>query len=525
MVKEILKLFIEKGFLLDKEMLNFFSQLKDEDLAKEVIDKLSIISNEKLITKSLIKNNIDKFKPVFFETEGEKKKIIERFFVNFSFSLEVNKKSEIYNINKDKNILESKTSNVKVLSSPVLLSQKLEIKDFVKHFRNRYVFLKEILQNKPELNNLTSIDKIGNSNNDFSIIGIVNNKRITKNKNIILEIEDLTGRVNVLINQNKEDIFEKSSEIILDDVIGFRCNGTRDFVFVNDFFYPDSYLEKKKRTKEDSYALFISDIHLGSSNFLKNNFERFINWLNGVGSNEKQKDILKKIKYLFVVGDSIDGVGIYPGQEKDLIIKDIKEQYIELAKYLDQIPKHITIIQCAGQHDAVRVAEPQPPIGEDFAEPLHKIDNLVLVSNPSLIEIENNNGEEGFKVLMYHGASMHGIINEIEVLRKNNAHSTPAKVVGHLLKRRHLAPSHGAGTLYIPNKDEDSMLIKIVPDIVTTGDLHRCDIDMYNNILIISCGCWQSMTAFEEKVGNNPDPGKVPILNLKTREIKILDFN
>ena len=68
------------------------------------------------------------------------------------------------------------------------------------------------------------------------------------------------------------------------------------------------------------------------------------------------------------------------------------------------------------------------------------------------------------------------------------------------------------------------MVIKEVPDIITTGDLHKTDIDMYNNTLIICNSCWQSITPFEEKVGNKPDPGKVPLLNLKTREIKILDF-
>ena len=36
--------------------------------------------------------------------------------------------------------------------------------------------------------------------------------------------------------------------------------------------------------------------------------------------------------------------------------------------------------------------------------------------------------------------------------------------------------------------------------------------------------CWQTQTAFEEKVGNQPDYCKVPVLNLKTKEIKILDF-
>jgi hypothetical protein len=69
------------------------------------------------------------------------------------------------------------------------------------------------------------------------------------------------------------------------------------------------------------------------------------------------------------------------------------------------------------------------------------------------------------------------------------------------------------------------MLIKEVPDIMATGDLHRTDIDKYHDIMLISCSCWQSMTAFEEKVGNKPDPCKVPILNLKTFSIKILDFS
>ena len=50
------------------------------------------------------------------------------------------------------------------------------------------------------------------------------------------------------------------------------------------------------------------------------------------------------------------------------------------------------------------------------------------------------------------------------------------------------------------------------------------DIEKYNGTLIISNSCWQSMTAFEEKVGNQPDLCKVPVLNLKTGEIKILDF-
>jgi len=143
-----------------------------------------------------------------------------------------------------------------------------------------------------------------------------------------------------------------------------------------------------------------------------------------------------------------------------------------------------------------------------------------------LVEIgDKSDSNNMLKVLMYHGASMHGIINNIEDLRIKKAHLTPSKVVKYLLKKRHLAPSHGVGNIYVPAKEGDPLLIRDVPDIVATGDLHRCDSDWYNNIQIICSGCWQSITSFEEKVGNSPDPGKVPMLNLQTREVKILDFS
>ena len=521
MDQKIVRLFIEKGFLLDKEMLDFLNELKDEDIANEIINKIALISKQKLITKNLVNRNIEKIRPILFELDSEKKKLIERFFVNVSISVEV--KKEI-SVEKKEDSDYNRNPPVKILSSPMISSQKLEVKDFVRHFRNRYNFLKGIIQQRPDLEGLTSIDKINHNKRSFSIIGIVNSKTITKSKNVILEVEDLTGTVKLLITQSKEEIFEKAKEIVLDDVIGFKCSGNGDLLFVNDLFYPDSFVKDKHRSDREVYAIFISDIHVGSVNFLQKNFERFLEWLNGVGCNDEQKDILKKIKYIFIVGDNVDGVGIYPGQEKFLTIKDMKEQYDELAKYLKKIPSNMSIIMCPGQHDGVRVAEPQPPIGCDFGEALHKLPNLYLVSNPSMVEIEGNYNRAGIKVLMYHGASMHPIISEIEELRLINGHHHPAKVVKHLLLRRHLAPIHGS-MVYIPDKNEDSMLIREVPDIVTTGDLHKTDIDKYNGILIICSSCWQSITPFEEKVGNLPDPCKVPVLNLQTGAIKILDFS
>ena len=124
---------------------------------------------------------------------------------------------------------------------------------------------------------------------------------------------------------------------------------------------------------------------------------------------------------------------------------------------------------------------------------------------------------------MYHGASIQSFINEIKELRVMKAHKTPAKAVRHMLKRRHLAPSH-ADVVYIPNADKDPMVIGEVPDVLCTGEVHRLDIENYNGTLIITGSCWQAQAPFEEKIGNIPDPCKVPVLNLKSRELKIFDF-
>jgi len=301
----------------------------------------------------------------------------------------------------------------------------------------------------------------------------------------------------------------------MDEVIGLKCSGSKEMLFVNDIIYPDAAIYEKKKAEHEAYALFTSDMHVGSDKFLEDKFLKFVDWLNG---KMEHKEDLSKIKYLFLVGDNVDGVGIYPGQESSLKIKDIKLQYAKLAELLGMIRKDIRIVMCPGQHDSVRVAEPQPIIGEDFAAPLYELKNLTLVTNPCYVSLE-----EGFEILMYHGASFHGIINDIDRLRTSNAHDNPTKVVKELLKRRHLAPSHSS-VIYIPG-EKDPLFIRRIPDIVATGECHRADIDTYNNILMIANSCWQSITPFEEKVGNHPDPCKVPMFNLKTREIKLLDFS
>lgn len=508
--KEILKSCLKKGFLVDKEILTLVSNFDEEDI-QEIIDKIGTLQlNERVITKFSLKNNPQKIIPILQGLNN--KEVYSQMMAFLDIKIENLKK-----INKTEST-EEIFGSVKLLSAPMIIPKKITVQDFVKHFRSRYEQIQNILKEK-NLENLKSLRRIGNDRESSFVIVSILNKRVTKTGNIIFEVEDLTGSSRVLINQNKEEIYSKAKEILVDEVVAFKVSGNSEILFANDVVFPESSLSEKRKFHHEESVAFCSDLHIGSSMFLEKNFLKFIKWLNGEEGNEEQKEISKKIKYLFFTGDNVDGVGVFPGQDNFLNIQDMRAQYKKLVEYLKLIRSDIKIIMCPGQHDAVWVGEPQPVVEESWSDGLHSIENLTLVPNPCLLEIDG-----GFKILMYHGASMHGIIEEIPELRLKYGHNSPTRVVKEFLKRRHLSPMHGHCD-YIPTEKKDNMVIDIIPDLVITGDQHRSEVSSYNNILLIASSCWQSRTPFEEKVGNNPDPCKVPIFNLKTREVKIIDFS
>jgi len=302
---------------------------------------------------------------------------------------------------------------------------------------------------------------------------------------------------------------------------GALMNGV---LFVNSVIWPDVPLNRQmKRSSTEAYAIFLSDLHVGSKNFLAEEFGRFLSWLRGETGNQAQREIAQKTKYIFIVGDLVDGIGIYPSQKQELVIHDIREQYRECARYLRQIPKHIKIIVCPGNHDAVRIAEPQPPMDSGFAKPLHEMPNLTLLSNPSYVNIHQEPGFEGFTVLLYHGYSFDYYISNIESIRTQGGYDRADLMMKYLLKRRHLAPTH-TSTLYVPTNQRDPLLIDRIPDFFVTGHIHKTSVSNYKNITLVSGSCWQSKTSFQEKVGHHPEPCRVPVVNLKDRQVRILKF-
>jgi DNA polymerase II small subunit len=518
--KNIINFFLNKGVLVSRDLLGY---LEDEKNLSE-ISKLIEDNTYKNITvlSEKIKDVLDHGKRLNW-TELEKLETI--------YEKKGRDTKEVFNqilINKNsKNFRkEEPENNIKIIFSYDKKPKKRKVSDFVGYFNNRYQSIEKILRQRQELQNITSINRIihKRDRDQVSVIGMVGDKRYTKNGNCILTVEDKTGSIKVFINKNKPDLFKMAKDVVSDEVVGVVGVNGDNIIFSNNLLSPDIPLTKElKKTKEEVYALFLSDLHVGSKNFLDEDFGKFLKWINGNLGNETQRQIASKVKYIFIIGDLVDGCGVYPGQDKELDIKDIKDQYKVCADLFSKIPKNIKLVVCPGNHDAMRVAEPQLPLYKDFADPIYKLPNMIMVSNPSLVNIHSSSDFSGFDVLLYHGHSFDFYLSEVESIRNLGGYDRVDLLMKFLLQKRHLAPSH-TSTLYIPDTDQDPLVIDKIPDFFVTGHVHKAAAANYRNVTLISGSCWQSKTSFQEKVGHNPEPSRVPLVDLQTRQVKMLKF-
>ena len=412
-------------------------------------------------------------------------------------------------------------TSVAILKKYEFNPKKIKVDDFVQHLRNRFIFLKNILANRVGIDSATSISRLA-SNERSTIIAAISNIQRLPSGALKLQLEDLSGNIQAIISTKDPELAKKARYLALDEVCAFEGALSKGIFFINNIIQPDVPQKKRLNAPDEVYAAFTGDLHAGSNMFLPTKLNQFIAWLNGKVGSERQRQIGLKTKYIFVVGDIVDGVGIYPEQEKELEVKDIYKQYELAAEFLSKIPEDRHIIICPGNHDGVRICEPQPPLPKDIAAPLYELSNIVHVSNPALVRIHQIDDFPGFDILMYHGYSFDYFVDAIEALREGGGYDRPDKLIEFLLKRRHLAPTYGS-TLALP-MSEDPLIINHIPDIVATGHIHKARIGLYRNILTISASCWQERTTFQERVGHHPDPAKVPLVNLQTGKAMMLKF-
>jgi DNA polymerase II small subunit len=374
-----------------------------------------------------------------------------------------------------------------------------EYSDFVTYFRDRFDKLSSLLRSRIQPR---TIDSAASGGKDVALVGMVNDVRTTSSDrdNRLVEIEDPTGEIRLLLSDELVDVAET---LVVDEVIGVegRLSDDGGLVFVDEVHFPEVPPRRQSSTaSRDVKAVLISDIHVGSETFVRDHWELFADWL------ARQDDV----EYLLVGGDMVEGVGVYPGQDDELTTVDLYEQYRDCAEMFDALPDDIEIVTITGNHDSVRLAEPQPALDERFREPFGE--NVSFHGNPSVVTVE------GVDVLMYHGMSLNPFAESLPHVEIES----PETAMVEMLRKRHLAPMYGDVRL-APEK-EDYLVIDDVPDVLHTGHTHTVGAEKYRNVLTVNTGAWQAQTPYQKSMNIQPDVGYAAVLDLSTLELDMKGF-
>ncbi|MGQ4557132.1 DNA-directed DNA polymerase II small subunit [Halobellus sp. GM3] len=382
-----------------------------------------------------------------------------------------------------------------------------EYGDFVKVFRDRYEKLAKQLRGRVNHRPADAIQSMSGGT-DAAMIGLVNDIRSTKSGHWLVELEDTTGTFPCLVMKDRE-FAGLVDELLLDECIAVEGTLADDagIMFVDSMYFPDVPRTYSPNTADRPVqAALISDVHVGSREFVADAWDRFADWLH--------TEDAERVEYLLIAGDMVEGVGVYPNQDEELDIVDIYEQYEAFSEHLKDVPGDMEILMIPGNHDAVRLAEPQPGFDEELREIMSAHDARIT-GNPSLVTVE------GVKILMYHGVSLDEVIAELPP--EKASYEDPHKAMYQLLKKRHVAPQFGGKTRLAP-EEKDYLVMEEVPDVFHTGHVHKLGWGKYHNVLAVNSGCWQAQTDFQKSVNIDPDVAHAPILDLDTLDMTVRKF-
>ncbi|WP_428326091.1 DNA-directed DNA polymerase II small subunit [Nitrosopumilus sp.] len=400
-------------------------------------------------------------------------------------------------------------NEVKVLLDPTdKITTGEGVKGYNALFSSRFNKLKRIISDRPEARMLKSLTFVKNerSEDDMYVCGLVTVRNSERNVTKLV-LEDPSGSFEGIIFDN--ELQKTADTLLVDQFVMARVSvGKNSGFIIKDLIMPDIPDQTTNKSESESYAVFLSDLHIGSKYFMEEELTEFISWISS------PDPTAKKIRFILIGGDVVDGVGIYPNQNKELVCQTIEEQLKKVESLIDQIPKNIKIIIMPGNHDPGRRALPQPAIPKKYNSGLWDRENVVMVGNPAVVSLN------GVKVMMFHGQSIDDIVKTTPGL----SYDKPTNVMKHLLRARHLSPIYGSQTPIAPEM-QDLMVIEDIPDIFHVGHVHKAQLDMYKGILLVNSGSWQKQTPFQASVGMTPNPGIALLVNLKTFQVFHQNYN
>ncbi|MEM0356473.1 MAG: metallophosphoesterase [Candidatus Anstonellales archaeon] len=397
---------------------------------------------------------------------------------------------------------------------PNIHNTRSTVDDFIELYRSRFRAISKLFNRNHDDKIIDIVDFMEltdnkNLNRDIMVIGVVFRKGVSKNGNLVLDLEigseDLErfGVRKFIVPKDHPEYLNYKNTILEDDIIKVYAKWNGNFGIIREISYPDlNSNNPMPNIEDDFYILYISDLHFGSKHVNMKAVNNFLKYIH-----DPMNRIASKIKYIVIAGDNVEGVGIYPGQEKELDILDIEKQYIEFNKFIEQIPEHIEVIFIPGNHDATRRNEPTEIILKD----LIWVDSYSL-PNPVYVKIH------GIEHLIYHGTSLDSYINTLPGM----SYSRPEQAAIEMIRRRHMS-SIIEGNPVAPLR-EDFLVIRKMPHVFNMGHVHKKFVTYFKPAYIVNPGTFQNQTPFQEKVGLNPDVGYGCLFNPKQNRFYWIHF-
>jgi DNA polymerase II small subunit len=372
---------------------------------------------------------------------------------------------------------------------------------FTRLFTSRYRQLAPLVRNRPGLENVRPIGDVRPAEGAQSVVGLVREARTTsKHHHTIVTLDDETGSLEVLVPNGSAvaRVTFLSDEVV---ALKLRWGGSHERLPVAvGVERPDVPATRQRaRCGRPRRVVLLSDLHVGSKTFLARDWAALAEFLDERGPNP---ELARSVDTVVIAGDLVDGIGVYPKQERDVEIPDVVEQYAELGRRLGELPARLGVIAVPGNHDAVSPAEPQPALPTPLARSLGE--RVRSLGNPSTFSLG------GTLLTAYHGRGFDDLIPALP----GASYDRPTEVMRRMLQMRHLAPIYGSRTPIAP-AETDGLVIDPVPDILLTGHLHTYGVDRYRDVLLVNASAWQAETDYQRMRNIVPHPSQATVVDLR----------
>jgi DNA polymerase II small subunit len=445
---DIVRKFLDRGILLDPEVLDRISSMSKDDIDELVKDLASR-------GVGLVNSN---------SLEGETS-------------------------NETGDAIRAPEAHLELRTEPFAIGSDSRI-DYLKHFQNRFDRIASIIRSKNGYEKIPSIIEVKSGpSRSLATIGMICGKDAGGR---VLEIEDGTGKIGLV--PLGDEVRKSTSQLLLDEVVGVKGKydeGSGN-IEVDGVDFPDIEEQNTQLSSDRIYTAFISDLHFGSEDFMRDAFDRFVDFLNGKHEDRDIGNIGTQTKIVVICGDLVHGDG-----------DDTMESYAGLSRLLAKVPQDTIIFAIPGENDTAGILEPQTGFLEDVVRVFSGLENFRTGSNPCFVNLNT------VPVLLYHGRSLDDWGRDLK-------ESGACSLMREMLVRRHLAPTYGLSVPLSPGTN-DPFIIGEVPRIFHTGHLHESCLSEYKGVSLLATPSWM---ASEVSKG----AGTVAVVDLSKLEVRQLSF-